>query len=95
MVNTAIDKYRKKTSEPTMLDADENINIKSSDNVLSNLERDDIIKCINKLPHGYRTILNLYAEKLGISEGTSKSQLYKAKQYLKSLVEKYYSYYNE
>ncbi|MFT6245592.1 MAG: RNA polymerase sigma-70 factor (ECF subfamily) [Salibacteraceae bacterium] len=50
----------------------------------------------NELPVGYRTILNLYfleeythkeiSELLGISVGTSKSQLFKAKRYLKEVL---------
>ena len=51
---------------------------------------------INQLPTGYKTILNLHflegythkeiAEILKISEGTSKSQLSKSKQYLKNIL---------
>jgi len=51
---------------------------------------------MNQLPEGYRTILNLFAVEgfshkqissmLGISEGTSKSQVAKARTYLKKLV---------
>ncbi len=50
----------------------------------------------NELPVGYRTILNLYfleeythkeiGALLGISDGTSKSQLFKAKKYLKEVL---------
>ena len=51
---------------------------------------------ISKLPDGYRLIFNLYviegfshkeiAEKIGINEGTSKSQLSRAKKYLQHLL---------
>ena len=51
---------------------------------------------LNKLPDGYRTIFNLYtidnlthkeiAEYLEISEGTSKSQYFKAKKMIQSLL---------
>lgn len=61
-------------------------------------QEEDFLRITQNLPDGYRTILNLYfleeyshkdiAEKLGISEGTSKSQLYKAKNYLKKILEK-------
>ncbi|MBU2916150.1 MULTISPECIES: RNA polymerase sigma factor [Reichenbachiella] len=71
--------------------------LRSIDGVESNLQEEDIINEIKKLPKGYRTVFNLYAiegfshreigEKLGISENTSKSQLSKARASLaKSLV---------
>lgn len=53
------------------------------------LEAEDLMKLINQLPVGYRTVFNLYAiegfshkeiaEKLEISENTSKSQLSRAR----------------
>ncbi len=53
------------------------------------LEAEDLMILISQLPVGYRTVFNLYAiegyshaeigEKLGISEGTSKSQLSRAR----------------
>jgi RNA polymerase sigma factor (sigma-70 family) len=56
------------------------------------LSADDLVNLINTLPPGYRTVLNLYAiegyshaeisELLGISEGTSKSQLSRARRLL-------------
>lgn len=55
----------------------------------TSLEADDLISVINQLPVGYKTVFNLYAiegyshaeiaDKLGISEGTSKSQLSRAR----------------
>ncbi|MCG6191030.1 RNA polymerase sigma factor [Maribellus maritimus] len=60
----------------------------------SNVSQDDILKIIRELPLGYRTIFNLYAienfrhkeiaKELGISEGTSRSQLLRAR----SLIQK-------
>ena len=60
----------------------------------------DLSMLINMLPTGARTIFNLYtiegykhneiAKMLSISEGTSKSQLSKAKNVLRELVTKYY-----
>ena len=56
---------------------------------LNNLSAKEIFDLILQLPVGYRTVFNLYeieglehkkiAEMLGIAEGTSKSQLSKAK----------------
>ena len=63
-----------------------------------NLEAQDLLKLINDLPTGYQTVFNLYAiegyshkeiaDKLGISENTSKSQLSRARTLLqKKLIE--------
>ncbi len=70
---------------------------------LSNLSAAEIFKLILQLPIGYRTVFNLYviegmnhkeiAAALGISEGTSKSQLSKAKQMLRELITANNNYY--
>ncbi|RZK55255.1 MAG: RNA polymerase sigma factor [Hymenobacter sp.] len=59
---------------------------------LENMAADDLLRHLAALPPGYRTVLNLYAiegyahaeiaQLLGISEGTSKSQLARARQLL-------------
>jgi RNA polymerase sigma-70 factor (ECF subfamily) len=96
MVNTAIDNYRKSSSEPITSDIPENVNC--NDDVISALTHKDLLECVQLLPPGYKTVFNLFviegfnhkeiAEKLGIAEGTSKSQLAKAKEYLKYLISK-------
>ncbi len=60
----------------------------------SSLEESDLLKLIEGLPTGYRTVFNLYAiegfshaeiaEKLGVSQGTSKSQLSRARAMLQT-----------
>ena len=57
-----------------------------------------IVQLLQQLPEGYRTVFNLFvmeelshkeiAEILGISESTSKTQLFKAKAYLRQRLEK-------
>lgn len=57
-----------------------------------------LLKLMHQMPTGFRTVLNLYvlegythpqiADELGISVGTSKSQLNRAKAFLKTLLEK-------
>lgn len=57
-----------------------------------------LVNILNQLPDGYRTIFNLYtidnlthkeiAEYLEISEGTSKSQYFKAKKMIQQIIEK-------
>lgn len=66
--------------------------------IVEELKAQDILKLLNELPTGYRTVFNLYvvegykhreiAEQLGISINTSKSQLILAKRRLKELLEK-------
>jgi RNA polymerase sigma factor (sigma-70 family) len=61
-------------------------------------ESDELMKLIQSLPNGYRTVFNLYAiegynhneiaEMLGISEGTSKSQLSRARAILQDQLTK-------
>lgn len=57
---------------------------------------EDLMKLINSLPSGYRTVFNLYAiegfshqeiaKKLHISENTSKSQLSRARSHLQKMI---------
>lgn len=92
MVNTAIETYRLNQRKITeSIDQDESIQITSS-LVADQTGYKDLLTLIQNLPLGYRTIFNLYAvegythkeiaELLGISEGNSKSQLSRARQWL-------------
>jgi RNA polymerase sigma-70 factor (ECF subfamily) len=66
------------------------------DDLYNQLAVKEILACLSKLPIGYRTVFNLFviesyshqeiAQLLNISEGTSKSQLNKARQYLQQLI---------
>jgi RNA polymerase sigma-70 factor (ECF subfamily) len=70
--------------------------------LVKDLSPEEVLGLLQKLPDGYRTIVNLYAveglshrqisKELGISEGTSKSQLSKARTFLKKLVNNLYTY---
>ena len=71
-----------------------------NENVISDLAADDLMKMVNELSPGYRTVFNLYvvegyphkeiAKMLNISEGTSKSQLARARYLLQKKVKKLY-----
>jgi RNA polymerase sigma factor (sigma-70 family) len=60
-------------------------------------EAEELMKLIDTMPTGYKTVFNLYAiegythaeicEQLGISEGTSKSQLSRARQFLANQIQ--------
>ena len=102
MINTAIDHYRKEAKTRKLKEFDNNIT-QSSDNfdIVAELSADDIIELVQQLPIAYRTVFNLHViegmthkeigEQLGISEGTSKSNLFKARGKLQAMVEKKFS----
>lgn len=64
----------------------------------SAIHESDLLRMVNQLPDGYRTVFNLYAiegyshteiaDLLGISEGTSKSQLSRARAILQATLVK-------
>lgn len=97
VVNTAIDHYRKASKLHAVSDL-EGVEVadSSSEHFLSKMASDDIIALIQKLPAGYRAVLNLYileeyshkeiAAMLGITEGTCKSQLARAKAVLRNMI---------
>lgn len=67
---------------------------------VDHLVYEELIRLLDELPQGYRTVFNLYviegfkhkeiAEKLGISINTSKSQLILARRKLQALIKKKY-----
>ena len=98
MINTAIDRLRKNNFLPEIGDISESTwaqedKSQSSDQALLYKE---LVKQIKKLPPSYRTVFNLYvidglthqeiANLLGISVGTSKSNLSKARVILQKIV---------
>jgi RNA polymerase sigma factor (sigma-70 family) len=98
-VNTAIEHFRKKAYLQPITEQEENTIEGKYISVLDKLAEKDIIKLIQQLSPGYRTVFNMYvvegythkqiAEALNISEGTSKSQLSRAKLILQDLVTKF------
>jgi RNA polymerase sigma factor (sigma-70 family) len=100
IANTAIDHYRKNNREVHYIPM-ENIIQPSSDeeSVASILYTKDIISQVNRLPNGARMIFQLHAIEgyshkeiaglLHISQGTSKSQINRAKQLLQQWMGSY------
>jgi len=100
--NTSINSYRAKLRTTLHVEISEEEDEISDDSFLTifeSFETKDIVKLLNGMPEGYRVVTNLYfidgyshseiARMLHISPGTSKSQLFKAKKYLKGLIEIY------
>lgn len=98
-VNTSIEHYRRKITLFSTSEKEEALIEDDSSNGLDKLAEKDIIKIVQTLSPGYRTVFNMYAIEgyshkeigsiLGISEGTSKSQLARAKGILQKKVEEF------
>lgn len=98
-VNTSIEHFRRKKYLQPVTEKEENTIEGKYISVLDELAEKDILDLITQLSPGYRTVFNMYVvegyshkeigEMLGISEGTSKSQLSRAKALLQDLVKKY------
>ncbi|WP_199564502.1 RNA polymerase sigma factor [Spirosoma telluris] len=96
MVRSAIDHYRRHKSPLTYVDMDEAYDIGEPDNLLERLAADEILAVVQQLPPAYRTVFSLHvvdgyshpeiAQMLGIYEGTSRSNLAKARQKLQELL---------
>lgn len=87
-VNVALDLWRR--ADPRGISWDEAPDVPTAEpSALDQLSADDMLALLDTLPPGYRTVLNLYAIEgyshpeiaalLGIAEGTSKSQLARAR----------------
>jgi len=97
VVNTAIDHYNanNKKNNHLHLEILEDYDIEFVPGS-TDLHEEDLLIMLSKLPQGYKIVFNLYAiegfshkeiaQMLNISEGTSKSQLSKARKHLQSLL---------
>jgi RNA polymerase sigma factor (sigma-70 family) len=101
-VNSSIEHFRKKAVQLATVTDREESTIEDTDiSALDNLAEQDIINLVQELSPGYRTVFNLYViegyshkeigDQLGISEGTSKSQLARARAILQKKVSQYLS----
>lgn len=93
-VNTAITAFHKNRKHQASAELTQVPEATSNEvDALSSLTADEIMALVQRLPPGYRIVFNMYVvdgfshkeigEMLNISEGTSKSQLARAKQFLK------------
>jgi len=96
-INTSIEHYRKKVKLYNVSEVQENTIEDSELNALDSLATKDVLNIINELSPGYKQVFNMHviegyshkeiAEIMGITEGTSKSQLARAKSVLKKIIE--------
>lgn len=95
-VNTAIEYYRKNSPMYSMQDIPEKYHQQDTNPAISDMSADELMELVNQLSDGYRLVFNLYVieglnhreigEKLKISEGTSKSQLARARALLQKMI---------
>ncbi len=100
VINTAIDELRRNNMMPEIGNVDDALWEQSIDPVSADhlIRYKELIVEVKKLPPVYRMVFNMYvidgfdhqeiAAHLGISVGTSKSNLFKAKAYLQKLLTK-------
>jgi len=98
MINTSINHYRSNLKMAQMDDLEKAEGLSHSEMPDSMLKYDDLLAMVQRLPQAYRTVFNLYAiegytheeigKLLGISDGTSKSNLFKARDKLKDMITK-------
>ena len=98
MVYTAIDHFRKNHKHHLTTDLDNGVIQVAShtEDALDRISYEEIIRSIQDLTPGYRTVFNLFiiegftheeiSEKIGISIGTSKSNLAKARRQLQKIL---------
>jgi len=96
MVNTALTNIRKNKKLKQNIELDSVEFMIASNSHSESLEAKDLLKIIQTLPIGFKTVFNLYAiegyshkeigEMLNISEGTSKSQYSRAKAHLQKII---------
>lgn len=98
IVNTAIEHFRKKNTLQVIDEHTENQLADDHANIFNLLEAKELLEIIKSMPAGYRTVFNLYAVEgythkeiatmMNLTEGTSKSQYARAKNWLQERIKK-------
>jgi RNA polymerase sigma factor (sigma-70 family) len=98
MVNAALLRYRNKSQlQPVIRLDNSNHDAAGETDIASNMDAKELLTLVQTLPAGYRIVFNLYvfegykhreiAEAVGISEGTSKSNLSDARAFLQKALQ--------
>lgn len=103
VVNTAIDYFRKnkqKADYTSYDEAEKQFVFDENEDIISRISAEEILSLVQQLSPAYRMVFSLYvidgyshkeiAEKLGIKEGTSKSNLQDARRRLQYMISKVY-----
>jgi len=101
MINTALEKYRSQLHLYPLTEKDVKTEEFIFEEIFEKLAASDLIKLVQELSPRYRMVFNMYAiegyshkeigEILGISIGTSKSNLSRARSILQEKVKKFYN----
>jgi RNA polymerase sigma-70 factor (ECF subfamily) len=101
MVNTALEKYRMQCQIININDFTKEIDITSSSDFSGEISARELIQFVQELSPRYRMVFNLYAIEgyshkeisnlLDITEGTSKSNLSRARAILQEKIRKYFN----
>jgi RNA polymerase sigma factor (sigma-70 family) len=97
VINTALERFRKQFQLYSISDVSEHEDSFKYNHILTDIAAKDLLDLIQDLPTAYKMVFNLYAidgythkeigEILNISEGTSKSNLSRARKILQSKIE--------
>jgi len=100
LVNTAINHYHRKQREIQVEEMQSASNESDTEKILSGISYQEVIALLQKLPPAYRTVFNLHviegytheeiSKMLNIAVGTSKSNLFKAKEQLKLILNDFF-----
>ena len=101
MINVSLEKFRKQHLLYPVEDVSVYDSINFSDDVIAKISADDLMKLIQELPPRYQLVFNLYviegmshqeiAGEMSITQGTSKSNLSRAREILKRKVQENFS----
>lgn len=104
MINVSLEKIRKQHLLYPVEDVSIYDSVNFSDDVIAKIAADDLMKLIQELPPRYRLVFNLYviegmshqeiAEEMSITQGTSKSNLARAREILKKRVHETFGEWN-
>jgi len=102
MINTAIDNYRQEAryNQQSDIERVEQLSSPNEPDVYTQLAHDELMALVQRLSPAYRLVFNLYAidgfahdeiaDKLGISVGSSKSNLARARENLRNLLKQHH-----
>jgi RNA polymerase sigma-70 factor (ECF subfamily) len=100
MINTAINRYHQKQRQIQTEQIENASGESDGEKILSGISYLEVVALLQKLPPAYRTVFNLHviegysheeiAQMLNISSGTSKSNLFKAKEQLKKILSDFF-----
>ncbi|MBK7406780.1 MAG: sigma-70 family RNA polymerase sigma factor [Saprospirales bacterium] len=98
VINTALKNFQRASFQKEQLGLDSFEEQSIDPEAVSNLQEEELLDLISKLPDGYRVVFNLYviegyshkeiSDMLEIGESTSRSQLVKARKMLKEQIQK-------